>query len=210
MSIVENFNKVNSQLPEAVTLCAVSKFHPKECIEELYNIGHRIFAESRPQELLQKATTLPKDIEWHFIGHLQTNKVSIVVEHATLIESVDSQRLLNALSKEAIKQNKTIRVLLQLHIAKEEAKQGFTATEIEEILSSPAPENVEITGIMAMATYTSDEAQIKSEFLAAKTLFDKYPTFTTLSMGMSGDYPLAIECGANSVRIGSIIFGGRY
>ncbi|MFI3288163.1 MAG: YggS family pyridoxal phosphate-dependent enzyme [Rikenellaceae bacterium] len=210
MSIIENFQNIHLELPKSVKLCAVSKFHPASCIEELYDIGHRIFGESRPQELAQKAATLPRDIEWHFIGHLQTNKVNIVVEHASLIESVDSERLLSAISKEAVKQNKKVKVLLQLHIAKEEAKQGFTETEIIEILSVPAPEGIEIVGLMAMATYTSDDKQIKNEFLQAKSLYDKYPNLTTLSMGMSGDYPIAIECGANSVRIGSIIFGGRY
>ncbi len=210
MSIIENFQNIYLELPKNVKLCAVSKFHPASCIEELYGVGHRIFGESRPQELAQKAAALPSDIEWHFIGHLQTNKVNLVVEHASLIESVDSGRLLSAISKEAVKQDKKVKVLLQLHIASEEAKQGFTEAEITEILSAPAPEGVEIVGLMAMATYTSDEAQIKSEFLQAKSLYDKYPHFTTLSMGMSGDYPIAIECGANSVRIGSIIFGGRY
>ncbi len=210
MSLENNYKAVTSTLPKGVTLCAISKFHPAEAIATLYDLGQRVFGESRPQELAAKAHSLPSDIEWHFIGHLQTNKVHFVVQHASLIESVDSLKLLTALSKEAVKQGKRIKVLLQMHIAKEETKQGFSESEIVEILESETLENIDIVGLMAMASYTDDEAQIRREFLSVKALYDKYPTLKTLSMGMSGDYPIAIECGASSVRVGSLIFGGRF
>lgn len=210
MSLESNYKAVTSTLPEGVTLCAISKFHPAEAILTLYNLGHLVFGESRPQELAQKAQTLPRDIEWHFIGHLQTNKVNIVVEHASLVESVDSLKLLTALSKEAVKQNKRIKILLQMHIATEETKQGFLESEIIEILEGETLENIDIVGLMAMASYTDNEAQIRREFLSVKKLYDKYPSLKILSMGMSGDYPIAVECGASSVRVGSLIFGDRF
>ncbi len=209
MSLKNNYTEVLATIPNGVQLCAVSKFHPSEMISELYDLGHRVFGESRPQELSQKAKSLPSDIEWHFIGHLQTNKTAQVVEVASVIESVDSHRLLSAISKEALKQNKTVKVLLQMFVADEQTKQGFSGEEIEEILSSELPQNIEVIGLMAMATYTDDQNQITQEFQKVKDLFDKYPTLKTLSMGMSGDYELAIKCGSTNVRIGSAIFGNR-
>ncbi len=209
MSIIENYNQINMTIPQGVNLCAVSKFHPYTAIETIYGEGHRHFGESRPQELQQKAQILPKDIEWHFIGHLQTNKVASVVEVASIIESVDSLRLLNAISKEAQKQQKTVKVLLQMHIAQEESKQGFSAQEIDSIMQGEPLPSIEIVGLMGMATYTNNREQIKAEFQKLNTLYIKYPQFTTLSMGMSGDYREAIECGSNNVRIGSSIFGER-
>lgn len=210
MSLQNNYKAVTSTLSEGVTLCAISKFHPAEAISTLYDLGHRIFGESRPQELAAKVQSLPRDIEWHFIGHLQTNKVNIVVQYASLIQSVDSLKLLIAISKEAVKQNKRVKILLQMHVAKEETKQGFLEQEIIEILEGKTPENIDIVGLMAMASYTDDEAQIRHEFLSVKKLYDRYPSLKVLSMGMSGDYPIAIECGANSVRVGSLIFGSRF
>lgn len=156
-----------------------------------------------------KAEELPKDILWHFIGHLQTNKVAIVVKTASVIESVDSLKLLQAISKEAQKQEKSIQVLLQLHIAQEQSKQGFDREEIIEILQNRPYPGVGIIGLMGMATYTSDKSQVTKEFQTLQSLYMQFPEFTTLSMGMSGDYPEAIQCGANNVRIGSSIFGER-
>ncbi len=209
MSIAQNFTQIASTIPSSVTLCAVSKFHPKEAIEEVYALGHRVFGESRPQELALKAELLPQDIEWHFIGHLQTNKAAVVVKYASLIESVDSHRLLSAISKEAQKAEKRVKVLLQMHIASEESKQGFSMGEIEEILASEPLPNVEIVGLMGMASYTDDMEIVRGEFMELSSLYNRYPTLSVLSMGMSGDYTLAIECGSTNVRIGSSIFGSR-
>lgn len=209
MSISDNFTKIRTSIPDAVTLCAVSKFQPKSSIEELYSIGHRVFGESRPQELDDKARGLPVDIEWHFIGHLQSNKVALILPFVSLIESVDSQKLIDTISKEAHKIGKTVKILLQMHIAKEQSKQGFSGEEITAILDSAPPQNIEIVGLMAMATYTNDMEQVKEEFLMLKNIFDKYPQLNTLSTGMSGDYGVAIECGSTNVRIGSSIFGDR-
>ncbi|MFI3298202.1 MAG: YggS family pyridoxal phosphate-dependent enzyme [Rikenellaceae bacterium] len=209
MSVVENYNKILSTIPQGVNLCAISKFHPREAIEELYRVGHRCFGESRPQEFWGKASVLPIDIEWHFIGHLQTNKVKMVVPYASIIESVDSVRLLQAISKEAAAVGKTQRILLQMHIAQEEHKQGFSEEEVRQILADSYP-NVEIVGLMGMATYTDDREQIAFEFQKIATLFAEYGNLSVLSIGMSGDYGIAIECGATSVRIGSAIFGSRY
>ncbi len=209
MTISQKFTLLHNSIPTEVTLCAVSKFHPKESIMELYALGHRVFGESRPQELAQKAEALPSDIEWHFIGHLQTNKAALVVKYASLIESVDSYRLLVAISKAAINAHRCVKVLLQMHIASEQSKQGFSRQEIVEILTNEPLPNIEIVGLMGMATYTDNMEQVQSEFLELSNLYGCYPQLKVLSMGMSGDYELAIECGSNNVRIGSSIFGER-
>lgn len=208
-TLIDNLQAIYSALPKHVTLCAVSKFHSIESIETIYDAGHRIFGESRPQELKIKADVLPSDIEWHFIGHLQTNKVSIVVPIASLIESVDSCRLLDAISKEAIKIGRTVDVLLQVYVAQEQTKQGFSPDEVRDLLNREAPDRVRIVGLMALATLTDDMDQVRTEFEAVGALFKQFPSLTTLSMGMSGDYQLAIECGSTSVRIGTAIFSQR-
>lgn len=209
MTLTENLEFIKRTLPDGVTLCAVSKFHSAEAISQLYSAGHRVFGESRPQEFAAKAAELPRDIEWHFIGHLQTNKVGLVVPVAAVIESVDSERLLAAISKEAVRVGRVVDVLLQVHIAEEESKQGFSSDEIRAILSCSAPDGVRIVGLMGMATYTEDMEQVRREFLSLRALYDDFEGFTTLSMGMSGDYLMAVECGSTSVRVGSAIFGHR-
>ena len=221
MSIAQEIININNELPSTVKLVAVSKFHPAECIEEAYQAGQRIFAESRPQELLAKAEALPKDIEWHFIGHLQTNKLKMVVPYASLIHSVDSRKLLLEINKYAVNKGLKARVLLEMFIAQEESKQGFSKEEILEIveeLSSTPLEGIELCGLMGMASFTNDQQKIRSEFEELAGAFnqikanygDKFPEFKELSMGMSNDYPIAIECGSTLVRIGTRIFGSRY
>lgn len=209
MPILDNINNIKSNIPTEVELVAVSKFQPTEALAEAYRVGQRIFAESRPQEMFSKWQTLSKDIQWHFIGHLQTNKVPLIAPFVALIHSVDSERLLATLSKEAVKIGRTLKVLLEVHVAQEQTKQGFSATEVCQILDRPTPDGIEIVGLMGMASFTEDETQLRSEFTTLKSLFDQYPSLTTLSMGMSNDYRLAIECGSNMVRIGSAIFGSR-
>ena len=221
MSIAQEIIKINNELPSTVKLVAVSKFHPAESIEQAYGAGQRIFAESRPQELAAKADVLPKDIEWHFIGHLQTNKLKMVVPHATLIHSVDSRRLLLEINKYALNKGLKARCLLEMFIASEESKQGFSKEELlalmEELVKEPL-EGVEICGLMGMASFTEDQQMIRSEFTRLSDTFkyikEKYessfPEFKELSMGMSNDYPIAIECGSTLVRIGTRIFGSRY
>ncbi len=206
MTIAQNYKNILETLRSGVALTAVSKYQSVEKTRELYDAGQRIFAESRPQELVAKTQELPSDIEWHFIGHLQTNKVKMVVPHASLIESVDSYRLLEAIGREAQKIGKVQQVLLQMHIAAEEHKQGFSAEEIREILSSPSLANVEIVGLMGMATYTEDRHQIREEFMALSRLYGEFESLTVLSMGMSGDYDIAMECGSTHVRIGTALF----
>lgn len=210
MTISERIISIKSTLPPSVTLVAVSKFHPNEMLQEAYEAGQRVFGESRPQEMAVKHETLAKDIEWHFIGHLQTNKVAMIAPFVSLIHSVDSEKLLNELSKEAQKIGRTIRILLQIHIAKESTKQGFSIGEAVEILDRQAPRGIEIAGLMGMATYTDDKSQIELEFGQLKSLFDSYDRLTILSMGMSEDYTIAIATGSTMVRIGSSIFGSRY
>ena len=215
MSIQENFDTIKSKIPENVELVAVSKFHPIEKIKEVYNCGQRVFGENKVQELLTKVDDLPKDIQWHLIGHLQTNKVKYIAPFIDTIQSVDSEKILIEINKEAAKNNRTIKVLLQVKIAEEETKYGLEIPEAKEIFSNYLEQkypNVEIIGLMGMATFTNNKNQVKSEFLVLKSLFDELSTFKNLeklSMGMSDDFPLAIECGANSVRIGSAIFGVR-
>jgi len=215
MSLQENYNNIKNQLPENVQLVAVSKTHPVEAIQDVYDFGQRVFGENKVQELTEKYPLLPKDIQWHLIGHLQTNKVKYIAEFIDIIQSVDSEKLLNEINKEAAKHQRTIRVLLQVKIADEESKFGLEISDAKDLftkfINGEFP-HVEITGLMGMATFTKDESQIRKEFSVLKTLFDELSeihTLQTLSMGMSDDFPLAIECGANSVRVGSAIFGRR-
>ncbi len=215
MSITENFLEIKKQIPAHVELVAVSKFHPIEKIQELYDAGHRVFGENKVQELTGKYETLPKDIQWHLIGHLQTNKVKYIAGFVDTIQSVDSEKLLLEIDKHAEKNQRIIKILLQVKIAAEESKFGFTPEEAKEIfknyLNNKYP-NVKVQGLMGMATFTDDKNQITEEFKVLKSLFDELSVtqpLDTLSMGMSDDYKIAIECGSNSVRIGSAIFGSR-
>lgn len=211
----ENYTKIRAQLPENIQLVAVSKNHEIQKIQQVYDWGQRIFGENRVQELLSKYSELPQDIQWHLIGHLQTNKVKYIAEFVDTIQSVDSEKLLIEIDKEAQKHHRTIKVLLQVKIAKEDTKFGLEVEEAKQLfvnfLEGKYP-HVDITGLMGMATFTENKNQIKTEFLSLKSLFDELSTqkkLVTLSMGMSDDFPLAIECGATSVRIGSAIFGAR-
>lgn len=215
MSIQQNYQAILSQLPQNVKLVTVSKNNPAEKIKEVYDLGQRAFGENKVQELLEKHPVLPNDIEWHLIGHLQTNKVKYIAGFISMIESIDSEKLLKEVDKEALKNNRKINVLLQVKIAKEETKFGLTVDETKDIfnkyLNGNYP-NIEIKGLMGMASFVDDETQIREEFSVLKNLFDELSELKpleTLSMGMSGDFPLAIECGSNSVRVGSAIFGDR-
>ncbi|MCR5362166.1 MAG: YggS family pyridoxal phosphate-dependent enzyme [Bacteroidales bacterium] len=224
--IKENLEKVRATVPEGVTLVAVSKFHPAEMIAEAYDCGQRIFAESRENEFRQKAETLPKDIEWHFIGHLQTNKVKYVVPYVTMIQSVDSERLMDEIEKQTAKIGRTsIDILLQIHVAQEETKSGFTPDEIVDLIGknhvAERWPHLRLRGVMGMASFVDDAEQWRKEFRAIrachKTLLDGplkaqgigQETFSVLSYGMSSDYEVAIEEGTNMVRIGTSIFGPR-
>lgn len=216
MSLAKNYQNILSQLPGNVKLVAVSKTNPAEKIKEVYDLGQRAFGENKVQELLEKQTVLPSDIEWHLIGHLQTNKVKYIAGFIAMIESIDSEKLLKEVDIEALKNNRKINVLLQVKIAREETKFGLTVDEARSIfndyLAGNYP-NIEIKGLMGMASFVDDETQIREEFAILKNLFDELSELKpleTLSMGMSGDFPLAIECGSNSVRVGSAIFGERH
>lgn len=220
MSVGDNIREYRALLPEHVELVAVSKFHPAEMILEAYNAGQRNFGESRVQEFLQKEKMLPQDIRWHFIGHLQTNKVKQVIGKTYLIESVDSLRLLELINKESEKAGVVSDILLQVHVAEEEAKFGFYPEELIQLLEDHEFDDfrsVRIRGLMGMATNTEDEKRIKNDFSRLHELFQRIlknetyrmKDFKYLSMGMSGDWPLAVEEGANIVRIGSAIFGDR-
>lgn len=220
MNLSEKINKIQKTLPTGVRLVAVSKYHPASLIQEAYDAGQRIFGESHVQELVAKHDALPKDIEWHFIGHLQTNKVKYIAPFVSLIHAVDSERLLIEIDKQAKRSGRTIPVLLQVHVAKETTKFGFTPDELLNFMENGdwrQYTNIRFSGIMCMATNTEDEALIASEFEQAKTLFhrikEKYfsdsNTFNECSWGMSGDYPIAIEHGSTLIRIGSMIFGER-
>ncbi|WOC50928.1 YggS family pyridoxal phosphate enzyme [Bergeyella porcorum] len=213
--IAEQYQAVKSALPSDITLVAVSKTHSTDKIRQVYDLGQRIFAENKVQELVEKAPLLPKDIQWHLIGHLQTNKVKYIADFVDTIQSVDSEKLLSEINKHAGKHQRIIKVLLQVKIAEEDTKSGMEISETKELflkwLQGSFP-NVKIMGLMGMATFTDDEAQIEREFRFLKRLYDQLSLqhpLSVLSMGMSGDYPLAIACGANSVRIGSAIFGNR-
>ena len=216
----ESIRQILSELPEGVKLVAVSKFHPNEYIEEAYQEGQRIFGESREQELAKKVVDLPKDIQWHFIGHLQTNKVKFIVPYISMIEAVDSLKLLKEINKQAAKCQRVIDVLLELHLAKEETKSGFDLDECRELLEGGEwreMTNIHICGLMMMASFVDDENQIRSEMMQASDFFDevkeKYfhdePSFCERSWGMSDDYKIALECHSTMVRIGTSIFGPR-
>lgn len=220
MSIGSQIEILKNELPSTVKLVAVSKFNPVEAIQQAYDAGQRIFGESRPQEMQQKVSQLPDDIKWHFIGHLQTNKLKMVLPYADLIHSVDSERLLMEIDKYAVKNNLKVRCLLELFVAQEESKQGFCEEELFSLLESLQQnplQGVEICGLMGMASFVDDENQIRAEFQTLKRVFDKVrekyistlPHFNELSMGMSGDYKIAVECGSTMVRIGTTIFGAR-
>lgn len=211
----ENYHNLKSRIPENVQLVAVSKTHPVEKIRQIYDLGQRVFGENKVQELVEKQPNLPQDIQWHLIGHLQTNKVKYIVGFVDTIQSVDSEKLLMEINRQAEKYNRVIKVLLQVKIAEEDTKFGMEISETKELflkfLRGEFP-NVEITGLMGMATFTDDQEQVKREFQFLKRLFDQLSLqkqLQTLSMGMSDDFPVAIECGATSVRVGSAIFGNR-
>lgn len=219
-AIQDRLKQIREELPEHVTLVAVSKVHPPEAIEAAYAAGQRIFGENKVQEMDDKHAGLPDDIQWHLIGHLQRNKVKYIAPYVAMIHAVDSQRLFNEIEKRAAGAERTIDVLLQMHIAEESSKFGFDRAELEAFLVSEdfqTSSNVRVRGLMGMATFTDDEAQVRREFKGLKKLYDELksatfaddPHFDTLSMGMSGDYKIAIEEGSTMVRIGSSIFGER-
>lgn len=218
--VSENLRRVKSLIPEGVELVAVSKFHPVERLREAYDAGQRVFGESRANELTAKAASLPEDICWHFIGHLQTNKVRPVVSVASVIESVDSERLLRAIDREASRAGRRVKVLLQVHVAMEETKFGFAPSELLEFVTAELVESLEsvsIAGLMGMASNVDDTSRIQADFAQLKELFDTLANgvmmgnrdFGILSMGMSDDFQLAIERGSTAVRIGTDIFGSR-
>lgn len=225
MQVADRIQEVRRELPEGVTLCAVSKYHPIAAVKEAYEAGQRIFGESREQEVRLKWEALPKDIEWHFIGHLQTNKVKYIAPFVSLIQSVDSERLLDEIQKQAAKNSRVIDVLLEVHIAQEESKSGFNPDELTDLLASvnigQRWPNVNLKGIMAMATFTDDENQIRNEFRRLMTCYRQLldgplaqqgitaEQFAIRSFGMSEDYKIAVAEGSNMVRIGSHIFGER-
>jgi pyridoxal phosphate enzyme (YggS family) len=221
MPIAANLQNIKSTLPEHVTLVAVSKTKPVPDLMEAYNAGQRIFGENKIQEMVDKWEEMPKDIEWHMIGHVQTNKVKYMASFVSLIHGVDSLKLLEEINKQALKNNRIIDCLLQIYIAEEESKFGLDEEELTTLLASDSffnMKNIRIVGLMGMATFTDNQNQIKKEFTHLKSIFDalrstdaiyRVSTLHTLSMGMSGDYQLAISCGSTMVRIGSSIFGGR-
>ena len=212
MPIASNLKAIQSSLPKEVTLVAVSKTKPNTAILEAYQAGQRIFGENKVQELAQKAEELPKDIAWHMIGHLQTNKVKFIAPFVSQIHAVDSLKLFKEINKRAEQNNRIIDCLLQVHIATESSKFGFGIEEVESALNQAKEfKNIKITGLMGMATFTDDTQQVSQEFKSLKTVFDsiKNKDITTLSMGMSGDYKLAIEEGSTMIRVGSAIFGHR-
>ena len=212
MTIASNLKAITSSLPKEVALVAVSKTKPNTAILEAYQAGQRIFGENKVQELVQKAEELPKDIAWHMIGHLQTNKVKFIAPFVSLIHGVDSLKLLKEINKRAKQNNRIIDCLLQVHIATESSKFGFGINEVKSALNQAEEfENIKIVGLMGMATFTDETQQLSQEFKSLKTVFDsiKNDHITTLSMGMSGDYNLAIEQGSTMIRVGSAIFGHR-
>lgn len=218
--IAENLASIRQQTPQHVTLVAVSKTKPNEAILQAYGAGQRIFGENRVQELQDKQPALPKDIEWHMIGHLQSNKVKYIAPFVRLIHGVDSFKLLKEINKQAAKNERIIDCLLQFHIATESTKFGLSLEEAQELLASQEFQdlaNARIVGVMGMATFTSDQNLVRNEFSSLKSIFDElksrffadHPSFKTISMGMSGDFQLAIEEGSTMVRVGSSIFGAR-
>ncbi len=219
MSIQQNLLQIKSQLPSNVTLVAVSKTKPVEDLMEAYNAGQRIFGENKIQEMTEKWQQMPKDIEWHMIGHVQSNKVKYMVPYVKLIHGVDSLKLLKEINRQAARWRKNINCLLQIHIAEEETKFGLDENELIELLNSDEFKemtNIKVIGLMGISTFTDNQEQIKKEFDYLKSIFDKSSKLktencqlNTLSMGMSGDYQLAIDCGSTMLRIGSSIFGTR-
>ena len=218
--IALRLNELKSELPEGIGLVAVSKFHPVEAIKEAYEAGQHIFGESRVQELLAKIKELPEDIRWHFIGHLQTNKVRQLIGKTALIESVDSEHLLDLIDKESAKAGVVTRVLMQVHVAREETKFGFSEEELEEYFRDKKYENLQAThicGVMGMASNTDDEARVREDFSRISGIYKRIKGeispglrgFDILSMGMSGDWQLAVEEGSNLIRVGTRIFGTR-
>lgn len=217
MNIKERLNRILTTLPEGVKLVAVSKFHPVESLQEAYDAGQRIFGESRPQEMTAKYEVLPKDIEWHMIGHLQTNKVKMIAPFVSMIASVDSARLIEEIEKQAAKYDRTIDILLEVHVAQEESKSGWDIQELDEYIASGTLQrmsHIRVRGVMTIATNTDNEAIVRRDFQQVRDIFERLkPTFgdafDTLSIGMSDDYPIALEYGSTMVRIGTAIFGSR-
>jgi len=220
MDIAKNLEKLRSDLPEGVKLIAVSKTKPNDAILEAYQTGHRMFGENKAQELIRKQPELPGDIEWHFIGHLQSNKVKYIAPFVSMVHSIDSFKILKTVNKEARKNDRVIPCLLQFHIAEEESKYGLTEADAREILESEAyknMQNISVAGVMGMATFTDDSEKVRKEFKKLKSIFNELkknyfadqPEFKEISMGMSDDYPLAVEEGSTIVRVGSKIFGAR-
>ena len=216
MPIKSNLTKIQSQLPSHVTLVAVSKTKPVNDLMEAYSSGQRIFGENKIQEMVDKHQQMPKDIQWHMIGNVQRNKVKYMASFVDLIHGVDSEKLLNEINKQAEKHQRTINCLLQLKIAQEDTKFGMSAEAADTLLNSDHLKNLKhiaIVGLMGMASFTEETAQIKKEFNTLKTTFDRlkttHPKLEILSMGMSGDFPLAIDCGSTMIRVGSRIFGAR-
>lgn len=218
MSVTTQLEAVRRTLPDGVQLVAVSKTHPAEAIREAYAAGQRLFGESRPQELHAKYEALPRDIRWHMIGHLQTNKVRLIAPFVAMIESVDSARLSETIQHEAARCGRTIDVLLELHVAREQSKTGWDPAELADYIATGAfgrMPNLRVRGLMGIASHTDDEAVVRRDFEALRAAFLQLQprfgeAFDTLSMGMSDDYPLAVACGSTSVRIGSRIFGERF
>lgn len=217
MNIKERLNKILKTLPEGVKLVAVSKFHPAERLQEAYDAGQRIFGESRPQEMCAKYEILPKDIDWHMIGHLQTNKVKYIAPFVSMISSVDSERLIEEIEKQAAKNNRTIDILLEVHVAQEETKSGWSEEELRAYLAAGTLNNmthVRVRGVMTIASNTDDESIIRRDFATIRRIYEELKPcfgkkFDTLSIGMSDDYPIALEYGSTMVRIGTAIFGQR-
>ena len=217
MSIQSQIAELQQALPEGVTLVAVSKMQPIESLREAYEAGQRIFGESRPQEMCAKREQMPEDCRWHMIGHLQTNKVKYIAPFVEMIHSVDSLRLLDSINREAMKCGRRIDILMEVHLATEESKSGFSVEELKEVIATEDIKDlayIRVRGLMTIASNTDDEAVVAGEFKQLKSLFDELKQefgvhFDTLSMGMTSDYPLAIECGSTMVRIGSQIFGER-
>ena len=218
--VKKNLHQVLDNLPAGVRLVAISKYHPNEYILAAYEEGQRVFGESHEQELRQKVPALPKDIEWHFIGHLQTNKVKYIAPYITMVEAVDSLKLLKEIDKQAAKHNRTIKCLLEMHIAEESTKYGLTLDACRQLLADGEwrqLQHIQICGLMMMASFTDDMEQVRREMMVAADFFDevkeKYfaddPAFCERSWGMSDDYPIAVECRSTMVRIGTMIFGPR-
>jgi pyridoxal phosphate enzyme, YggS family len=219
MAIKNNLLEIRSSLPEGVRLVAVSKFHSAETIRQAYDAGQRIFGESRVQELIAKQPALPDDIEWHFIGTLQTNKVKFIVPFISMIQSVDSLKLIKEIDRQAGLNNKIIKVLIEVHIAEEESKHGFSPDECEALFTNEVQQypNIQVCGLMGMATFTDDAKQVSREFAMLNNLYNEIKSmpstdkqmFTELSIGMSDDYKIAIENGSTMIRVGTAIFGEK-